>query len=70
MDIAVAGAGVSLTLDKDGTCVRARVAIGAVAPTALLVPEAAAALVGNVLDEVRCHWGRYCHCSHCLHRCL
>ena len=52
MDIAVAGAGVSLTLDKDGTCVRARVAIGAVAPTALLVPEAAAALVGNVLDEV------------------
>ena len=52
MDIAVAGAGVSLSLDKDGTCVRARVAIGAVAPTALLVPEAAAALVGNVLDEV------------------
>ena len=27
-------------------------AIGAVAPTALLVPEAAAALVGNVLDGV------------------
>ena len=52
MDIAVAGAGVSLTLDKDGTCLRARVAIGAVAPTALLVPEAAAALVGSVLDEV------------------
>lgn len=51
MDIAVAGCGVSLTLDGDGTCSRARVAIGAVAPTALLVPEAAAALVGSKLDE-------------------
>ncbi len=51
MDIAVAGAGVSLTLDDDGNCTAARVAIGAVAPTALLVPEAAAALVGSKLDE-------------------
>ena len=51
MDIAVAGCGVSLTLDADGTCTAARVAIGAVAPTALLVPAAADALVGTKLDD-------------------
>jgi len=51
MDIAVAGAGVSVTLDGDGTCTAARVAIGAVAPTALLVPDAAAALVGSKIDD-------------------
>ena len=41
MDIAVAGAGVALTLDDGGTCTAARVAIGAVAPTVLLVEAAA-----------------------------
>ena len=51
MDIAVAGAGVALSLDAHGNCVHARVAIGAVAPTALLVPEAGAALVGTRVDE-------------------
>jgi CO/xanthine dehydrogenase FAD-binding subunit len=51
MDIAVVGAGVSVTLDESGVCSAARVAIGAVAPVALLVPEAAAALVGSSLDE-------------------
>ncbi len=51
MDIAVAGAGVSVTLDDSGTCTAARVGIGAVAPTALLVPDAAAALVGSTLDD-------------------
>jgi len=51
MDIAVAGAAVSVTLDPAGTCTAARVAIGAVAPTALLVPAAARALVGTTLDE-------------------
>ena len=51
MDIAVVGAGVSLTLDADGTCTAARVALGAVAPTALLVAEAGAALVGSRLDD-------------------
>jgi carbon-monoxide dehydrogenase medium subunit len=51
MDIAVAGAGVSVSIDASGTCTAARVAIGAVAPTALLVPQAAAALVGTQLDE-------------------
>jgi CO/xanthine dehydrogenase FAD-binding subunit len=46
MDIAVASVGVSVTLDRDGTCSDARVAIGAVATTALLVPAAAEALIG------------------------
>jgi carbon-monoxide dehydrogenase medium subunit len=51
MDIAVAGAAVSVTLDAAGTCTAARVAIAAVAPTALLVPEAAQPLIGSRLDE-------------------
>jgi len=51
MDIAVVGAGVSITLDTGGVCTDARVALGAVAPTAILVPEAAAALIGRTLDE-------------------
>ncbi len=55
MDIAVAGAAASITLDASGTCTAARVAIGAVAPTAMLVPAAAAALVGTKLDEAALH---------------
>lgn len=52
MDIAVAGAAVSLVLTEDGKSVAAAsVAIGAVAPTPLLVPAAAQALVGSSLDE-------------------
>ena len=51
MDIAVAGAGVQLGLADDGRCSSARVAIGAVAPTALRVPEAAEALVGSDLGD-------------------
>jgi carbon-monoxide dehydrogenase medium subunit len=51
MDIAVAGAGVSVTLDATGRCTAARVALGAVAPTAILVPDAAEALVGSEVDE-------------------
>lgn len=51
MDIAVVGAAVSVTLDEEGACVAARVAVAAVAPTALLVPEAAAELVGRHLDD-------------------
>jgi len=51
MDIAVVGAGVNLTLDAAGVVTQAHVALGAVAPTALLVPEAGAALVGSKLDE-------------------
>ena len=49
MDIAVASAAVSVTLDAAGMCTSARVAIGAVAPTAVLVQEAANALVGTML---------------------
>jgi CO/xanthine dehydrogenase FAD-binding subunit len=52
MDIAVAGCGVSVTLDADGTCTAARVGIGAVAPRVLLVPAAGAALVGTKVDDV------------------
>jgi len=50
MDIAVVGAGVSVTLDGAGICTDARVVLGAVAPTALLVADAAAALIGRALD--------------------
>lgn len=52
MDIAVAGAGVRITLDSTGRCTDARVAIGAVATTVLLVPEAAKALIGSMMDDV------------------
>jgi aerobic carbon-monoxide dehydrogenase medium subunit len=50
MDIAVVGCGVSLTL-KDGVCTAARVGLGAVAPTVLLVEPAADALIGSRLDD-------------------
>jgi aerobic carbon-monoxide dehydrogenase medium subunit len=49
MDIAVVGCGVSLTL-RDGVCTAARVGLGAVAPTALLVEAAARALRGSRLE--------------------
>ena len=51
MDIAVVGASVSLTRGEDGACTAARVALGAVAPTVRLVPDAAAALEGARLEE-------------------
>ena len=51
MDIAVVGAAVSLMLGAGGVCTDARVVLGAVAPTAILVPEASAALMGRKLDE-------------------
>ena len=51
MDIAVVGAGVSLTLDENDACSAARVALGAVAERVLLVPEAADALIGTPVDE-------------------
>jgi carbon-monoxide dehydrogenase medium subunit len=51
MDIAVVGVGVALTLDGSGTCTAARIGLGAVAPTALLVEPAAAALVGSKFDD-------------------
>jgi carbon-monoxide dehydrogenase medium subunit len=51
MDIAVVGAGVSLTLDGSGTCTAARFGLGAVAARPLLVAEAADALIGTKVDE-------------------
>jgi carbon-monoxide dehydrogenase medium subunit len=51
MDIAVVSAGVNLTLDERGVVKAARVALGAVAPTVLLVEEAAEALIGRKLDD-------------------
>ncbi len=50
MDIAVVGVGVSLTMKGD-TVTDARVGLGAVAPTVLLVDKAAKALVGSKLDD-------------------
>ncbi len=50
MDIAVAGAGVALVMEG-GVCKSARVSLGAVAPTVLLVEAAGAALVGTTLDD-------------------
>jgi carbon-monoxide dehydrogenase medium subunit len=51
MDIAVVGAGVSLALGADGKIAEAYVALGAVAPTCLLVEAAGAALVGGKLTD-------------------
>ncbi len=51
MDIAVAGCGVSLTLDGDGAIVAARVALGAVGPKVMKVPEAGRMLEGSHLRE-------------------
>jgi CO/xanthine dehydrogenase FAD-binding subunit len=51
MDIAVVGAGVAVQLDESRSkFVAARVALGAVAPTPLYIPEAGAALVGKPVN--------------------
>jgi carbon-monoxide dehydrogenase medium subunit len=52
MDIAVVGCGVNITLDND-ICTSARVSLGAVAPTPLLIKEASEIMAGtNLNDEV------------------
>lgn len=51
MDIAVVSAAVNLTLDNQGVVESARVALGAAAPTVLLVEEAAEILIGSRVDE-------------------
>jgi CO/xanthine dehydrogenase FAD-binding subunit len=51
MDIAVVGCAVNVTLDASGVCTDARVSLGAVAPTQLVVDEAAQALIGHRLDD-------------------
>jgi carbon-monoxide dehydrogenase medium subunit len=50
MDIAVVNAGVQVRFDGDNVSF-AKVAIGAVGPTVLMVPDAAAALVGKPLTD-------------------
>lgn len=50
MDIAVVGVGVNVELER-GVIKKARVALGAVAATPLLVPEAAKAIVGTKLTD-------------------
>jgi len=50
MDIAVVGCGINVTLDAGGTCTDARVVLGAVAPTTVIVDDAAKALIGHKLD--------------------
>jgi carbon-monoxide dehydrogenase medium subunit len=51
MDIAVVGCGVNVTLDGNGVCTDARVVLGAVAPTQVIVEDAARALIGHRLDD-------------------
>ena len=52
MDIAVAGAGVAVTLSADGAAfTSARIALGGVAPTPLFVAEVGAALVGQTVSD-------------------
>ena len=52
MDIAVAGAAVAVELEPDGLRIRSlRLALGAVAPTPLLVEAAAEQLAGRPVDE-------------------
>ncbi|WP_037295175.1 xanthine dehydrogenase family protein subunit M [Roseobacter sp. AzwK-3b] len=51
MDIAVVGCALALTLDAGGTCTAARVSLGAVAPTAILVDAAADTLIGTTVDD-------------------
>ncbi|MCP4958642.1 MAG: xanthine dehydrogenase family protein subunit M [Actinomycetia bacterium] len=54
MDIAIVGAGSRISLDSDGVCTSATIALGAVAPTVVRVPGAEAVLVGAKLvgDDV------------------
>jgi CO/xanthine dehydrogenase FAD-binding subunit len=51
MDIAVVGCGACVTLDGNGVCTKAKVSLGAVAPTPLVVEAAADALIGHKLDD-------------------
>jgi carbon-monoxide dehydrogenase medium subunit len=54
MDIAVVGVGAAVTLDRGkNRCTAARIGLAAVAPTPLLVTEAAAALVDGPLSDAQ-----------------
>ncbi len=51
MDIAVVGCGASVTVDADGTVTAARIALGAVAPTVVVVEAGAQAIIGTKLED-------------------
>jgi CO/xanthine dehydrogenase FAD-binding subunit len=52
MDIAVVGSGAAVTLDETKTrCIAARIALVAVAPTPLFVPDAGAVLVDGAISD-------------------
>ncbi len=51
MDIAVVGAAARLSLDSDGNCAAVAIALGAVAPTVVLVPAASEVLIGGPIDD-------------------
>jgi len=51
MDIAVVGVGVCLSIDEGGTCTDAKVALGAVGPTQIVLTEAKDILVGTKIDD-------------------
>lgn len=60
MDIAVVGVGISMTLER-GVVKKAKVCLGAVAPTAVVVPKAAKAIIGTKLDdEALAELARHC----------
>ena len=50
MDIAVVGCGVNITMEN-GVCTHARVSLGAVAPTPLLIDEASEIMVGTDINS-------------------
>ena len=50
MDIAVVGCGVNITMEN-GICTHARVSLGAVAPTPLLIKEASEIMVGTDINS-------------------
>ena len=51
MDIAIVGAAACVSLDGDGNCVAASIALGAVAPTVITVPAASEVLIGRPIDD-------------------
>ena len=51
MDIAIVGAAARVSLDGDGNCIAAAIALAAVAPTVVTVPAATGALLGRPISD-------------------